>query len=111
MPRVPGPNRPKHRTPLLEWMEATGVRKWDLAKKIGCGPMAIEFWMWNQVLPDLVHARKLELATGGAVSMLSWLGTPYGQKRYNKVANWDKIAESGWAEHVEKKRRKAEGNP
>ena len=88
-------------------MELNGVRKWDLAKKIGCGPMAVEFWMWNQVLPNLINARKIELATGGAVPMLSWLGTPYGQKLYAQHANWDKIAESGWREYNEKQDKKA----
>lgn len=104
---VVGRNRPKHRTPLLDWMEEQGLRDWDLAKKIGCGPMAISYWKWNQVLPDLIHARKLEIATQGAVPMLSWLGTPYGKERYDKVANWEKIARPGWAEWSEKKRRKA----
>lgn len=83
------------------------VRDWDLAKKLGVGPMAVTYWKWNQVLPDLVHARKIELATHGEVGMLSWLGTPYGKERYSKVANWEKIASSGWVEHEERKRKRA----
>lgn len=105
---VRGSQRQKHRTPLLDWMEENSIRDWDLAKKIGCGPMAVTYWKWNQVLPDLVHARKIELATHGEVPLLSWLGTPYGRERYAKVADWEKIASPGWVEHQERlKRRKA----
>lgn len=103
---VQGPGRPKHRTPLLDWMEEKGWRNWDLAKALGCGPQAVELWKWNQVLPDLVHARKIEVTTQGGVPILSWLGTPYGKQRYDKVANWEKIARSKWAEWEEKKKPK-----
>lgn len=117
---VKGPSRAKYRTPLLDWMEANSIRDWDLAKKIGCGPMAVTYWKWNQVLPDLVHARKIELATQGGVPMLSWLGTPYGKERWAKVADWEKIATSKWVHLAEKQKaarkarkaaRLAEDNP
>ena len=108
---VRGAHRQRHRTPLLDWLEAKGWRNWDLAKAIGCGPAAVEYWKWNQVIPDLIHARKIELVTGGGVPMLSWLSTPYGKQRYDKVANWAKIASEGWSEHNEARKSKKLKDP
>lgn len=98
--------KPKHRTPFLEWLEENQISDWNFAKAMGCGPMAVSFWKWNQVLPDIPHAHKIAQLTGGKVTIVSWLDTPLGKERYAKVADWDEIGKGSWAEWSAKQRAK-----
>lgn len=101
----------RHPTDLLKWMEKNGVTNWELGKHLGCGPMAVEYWKWNQAIPTLVYAIKLERATRGAVTVESWVNTPYGRLQYAKTADWSVIGKSGAQKERERKMRAAAHRP
>lgn len=55
---------------------------WAFAQLIGANPKTVYYWMYGQVIPELVYAYKIEMATEGGVSMVSWLGTELAKMQW-----------------------------
>jgi hypothetical protein len=66
-------------TPLNDFMVANRITEYAMAKAVGCSVRAVRYWRFNQALPSIVYAKRMEDVTGGAVPMTSWLATPLGE--------------------------------
>lgn len=92
---LPG-KRPGCDTPLAAWLEAHGVTRYELAKKIGCDPKVLTRWADGKTEIGLIYAFLVERATGGGVPVASWLGTDLFKIRMRDLG-------CDWSSWMEKK--------
>ncbi len=75
--------REKHETRLHAYMQEKGLTDYAFAKLVGCNADAIKYWRYNQALPSLPNAFKIERVTHGEVPAVYWLDTPRGLMAMN----------------------------
>jgi hypothetical protein len=71
-------------SPMRAYCERVSVSILSVARKVGVSYWTAWCWHAGRNVPSLVHAFKLEQATGGGVPAVSWLATPAAQLEWNR---------------------------
>lgn len=58
---------------LENWIVKQGMSCAETARRLGVSRQAVTSWIRGDSRPGLVRARQIELLTGGAVGLASWV--------------------------------------